>query len=80
MFVAGLVVGPALGLLAGDFLFRTKAVGTRWGVLVIALVCFALLVAPAFNEGLRIGLVFGIVVGALLAFTPYWTAWAAQEQ
>lgn len=80
MFVAGLAVGPAVGLLAGDLLARTKGIGTRWGVLVIGLVCLAVLVAPVINEGLRIGLVFGIVVGTLLALTPALTTTAAQEQ
>jgi sorbitol-specific phosphotransferase system component IIBC len=80
MFVAGLIVGPAVGLLTADFLCRNFVLGTRWGVRVIALVCLALLVAPVLNEGLRIGLVFGIVVGALLDFTPEETPVPAQEQ
>jgi hypothetical protein len=76
MFVAGLAVGPAVGLLAGDFLFRSRTLGTRWGIVVTALVCVALLVAPVFNEGLRIGLVLGIVLGVLLTLTPASTATA----
>jgi hypothetical protein len=79
MFVAGLAVGPAIGLLAGDFLFRSRAIGPKWGAVVTALVCFALLVAPVADEGLRIGLVFGIVLGVLLTLTPM-TMSAAREQ
>lgn len=70
MFVAGLAVGPAIGLLAGDFLFRSKSFGPKWGALVLALVSIALLVAPVFDPGLRIGLVFGIFLGTLLVLTP----------
>jgi hypothetical protein len=74
MFVAGLAVGPAVGLLAGDFLFRSRVIGNAWAAAITALVSFALLIAPVLNEGLRIGLVFGILLGVLLTLTPASTA------
>ena len=74
MFVAGIVIGPAIGLLAADYLFRSNTFGTRWGSIIIVLVSIALLLAPILNPGLRIGLVMGFVLGVLLAITPVTTA------
>ena len=70
MFVAGLAIGPAIGLLAADFLFRSRSFRGAWGALVLGLVCIAVLAAPVSNPGLRVGLVFGILLGALLVVTP----------
>ena len=70
MFVFGLVVGPLIGLLVGDFLVRRKRAAARWGVVALLLVCFAILVLGIGSLELRIGLVAGLLLGTLLAGTP----------
>lgn len=70
MFILGLLVGPALGLLAGHF--ATRATGSqRWSIsLAIVVVLAVLLLVPAADLELRLGLLAGILLGLLLAITP----------
>lgn len=70
MFVFGLVVGPLIGLLIGDFLARRQRADARWGIASLLLVCFAILVLGFGSLELRIGLVGGLLLGVLLAATP----------
>jgi hypothetical protein len=70
VFILGLILGPALGLLAGDFA-RSRVRLTTWvavGATLFALAILALL--PLGDIELRLGLVAGIGVGFLLAVTP----------
>ena len=72
MFIAGLVVGPALALVAGDALVRY--LGRWWSALVVALVLFALVFWHFFVSvqlELKLGLAFGLLLGLLLNATPY---------
>jgi hypothetical protein len=70
MFVFGLIVGPVLGLLAGHFLFASRALNARFGLALLGLVLLILLFAGAVDLELRLGLVGGVLLGLLLAFTP----------
>lgn len=69
MFLIGLIVGPALGFLAGDFLSGRGLDGWAYAAIVAA-VSFLALVIPGGGLELRSGLVFGFVLGALLSVTP----------
>lgn len=69
MFVAGLIVGPILGLLLGDAL--RDHVRPAW--LAIAGAGLGLLVflaVPVVRTEMRVGLTAGILLGMLMSFTP----------
>lgn len=70
MFILGLILGPALGLLAGD-LARTRVTLSTWLAVVVTLIAlFVLAVLPIGDVELRLGLVAGIGLGVLLSATP----------
>jgi hypothetical protein len=70
MFILGLIVGPSIGVLVGDYLFRPE--GPRWPVSLgaILLVEAVILFFPIFVLELKLSLMLGVVVGTLLAATP----------
>lgn len=69
MFIVGMVVGPALGLLGSDIIARAGTVGW-WRTVAIILVLVFILIAPFFALELKLGLLFGTLLGLLLAGTP----------
>lgn len=70
MIILGLIVGPAIGLLAGDFFGRYR--GSRWlNVLAIALFIVFALFAPFFTAELRVGLIVGTLLGLLVYYSPF---------
>jgi hypothetical protein len=71
VFILGLIVGPALGLLAGDFV-TGRGVETRIYAALVAVAAILALVLPIGALELRVGLVTGFLLGALLAVTPDW--------
>lgn len=70
MFILGLVVGPAVGLLAGDYLMRSSSVGVWQSALAVFFLLVFLLFAPFFQLELKLGLITGLLVGLLLVLTP----------
>lgn len=70
MFVIGLFVGPALGLLAGDYLFRPGGPGRAAASGSLVALILILAVLPIFALELKLGLILGLIVGALLALSP----------
>jgi hypothetical protein len=70
VLVVGLLVGPALGLLAWDVLVRQFRLAFGMSAAAIAILGIVLLVLPLLSEELRLGLVAGLALGALLAMTP----------
>lgn len=69
MFVVGLFIGPAIGLLGGDLIARWGRY--RWlGILAVALILIFILLYSRFAIGLRLGLIAGAFLGFLLAATP----------
>lgn len=70
MFILGLVVGPAIGLLAGEQLARVARRGLWRAGVVVVLFLLIVLFLPLFNVELRISLAIGTLLGLLLAATP----------
>jgi hypothetical protein len=70
MLILGLAVGPLVGFLLGDFLFRSRTLLAWHRVAVIFLVLLFFVLAPIFKLELKAGLVPGILLGLLLAATP----------
>jgi hypothetical protein len=70
MFLMGLLLGPALGLLAGDFTGRSTGGNRQYGVAAIAVIVLLVLFLPVIDFGLRLGLVTGFLLGLLLWSTP----------
>jgi len=70
MFILGLIVGPSIGVLVGDYLFRAE--GPRWPVSLGAILLLELVILffPVFVLELKLSLLLGVIVGALLAATP----------
>jgi hypothetical protein len=70
VFIVGLLVGPAIGLLLGDVVIGARSM-SGWaitiGLMVLALL---LLVVPVLDLGLRIGLDGGLLIGVLVSRTP----------
>ena len=71
MFVIGLVLGPVLGLVVGDWLLRSGRVDSRVGTIALALVLLVFLASGLSSIELRLGLVAGCFLGLLLAATPF---------
>jgi MFS family permease len=70
VFIVGLVIGPVIGILLGDYLFRPGG-PRRWQSLcALALLIVFLLFAPFFTLELKIALILGVLVGTLLSATP----------
>lgn len=70
MFIAGVVVGPALAIIAGDFLFHSSQMTVRWRVVAVGLIMLVIAVVPFFTAELKAGLLIGFPLGLLLASTP----------
>jgi len=70
MFLLGLVVGPAIGLVGGDVLLRPDGSAARIGLAALGLVLLVVLLVPYVNLELRLGLVAGVLLGLMLAATP----------
>ena len=70
MFVFGLVVGPIIGLVMGDTVFRSRAFDPRLGALVIGLVLIFLFFTSFLAFEVKLGLIIGVLLGLLLAVTP----------
>ena len=69
MFIAGLGIGPVLGLLLADALGSRIGYGWRLvGLLVVTAIVVGFI--PILATSLRIGLAGGIALGALLSATP----------
>jgi predicted anti-sigma-YlaC factor YlaD len=70
MFIAGVVIGPALAIIAGDFLFHSTLTSVRWRLLAVGLIMLVIAVVPFFAVELKAGLLIGFPLGLLLAATP----------
>jgi hypothetical protein len=70
MLVLGIIVGPAVGLALGRVLAQSQAWRGRGRVAAIAVLALLIAVIPIGDVGLRLGLVAGMVLGALLWITP----------
>jgi hypothetical protein len=64
------VIGPALAIIAADFLFKPGQVATRWALLAVAGLMLVIAVVPFFATDLKVGLLIGFPLGLLLTATP----------
>lgn len=71
MILLGLLVGPVIGLLGGDYLHRALRLGFWRSALVVLLFLVFVLFAPFFVLELKVGLAAGTLLGVLLALTPW---------
>jgi hypothetical protein len=68
-FVLGLIIGPAIGLLAGLYFGVSK--GGIWrAVIALTLFLVFILFAPFLDLELKIGIIMGAPIGLLLSATP----------
>lgn len=70
MFIVGVVVGPALAILLCDALLKPGQLKSRWVWVAVAAILLVLVVMPFFVAELKIGLIFGLPLGLLLAASP----------
>lgn len=70
MFVAGLVVGPLIGIVVGIALARSRPSESRWAWPVLGLLLVAVAFSAFLSLELRLGLVAGVLLGLLVANTP----------
>jgi hypothetical protein len=79
LFILGLLVGPSIGVLIGDYLFRSE--GPRWQLSLAGIVLLELVILffPVFVLELKLSLMLGVVVGVLLAATPMVVGGAEQS-
>lgn len=70
MFIAGVVVGPAVAMVAADMLFTPGRMSVRWIALAVTILLVAIAVIPFFTTELKVGLLIGVPLGLLLAATP----------
>lgn len=70
MFVVGLIVGPIVGLLLGQYVLRSRFFNARGAGIVVALVLVFLLFAGFISLELRLGIIVGTLAGLLLIGTP----------
>lgn len=70
MFIAGVVIGPALALVLADFLFKPGSLAPRWIAAAVVLLLLVIAFLPFLVTELKIGLVVGLPLGLLLAGTP----------
>jgi len=73
MLIVALIVGSLIGLLVADFVERYRTGGwanwaATWGVLVLFLTFVAF--AGFFSAEVRVGLLAGTLLGALIGRTP----------
>jgi len=71
LFILGLLAGPVIGLLGGDFLFRGEAPNGLRNTTVVLLILIAVIFAPFVQLELKCGLVLGLLLGLALSATPY---------
>ena len=71
MFILGLLAGPVIGLLGGDFLFRREASNGLLNTMVVLLVLIAVIFAPLVQLELKCGLALGLLLGLALSATPF---------
>jgi hypothetical protein len=70
VFVVGLGIGPVLGLLFGDAVFRSNSINARVAFAALVIVGAIVLFIPAINTELKLGLLAGVPLGILLTATP----------
>jgi hypothetical protein len=70
VFIVGVIVGPAVGLIGGEFIFGPNGPGPRLATVALSLFLIFVLLAPRLDLGLKLGLVMGILLGVLLSLTP----------
>lgn len=70
VFIVGLIVGPALGLVGTDYLLRSGVVPRRLFPAILALVLLVVALLPIFQVELKVGLLIGMPLGLLLSTTP----------
>jgi uncharacterized membrane protein YdjX (TVP38/TMEM64 family) len=70
VFIVGLVLGPVVGLLTGDYFFGSHGPGPVLSAAAVLLLVAFLLFAPFFALDLKSGLILGVLVGVLLSATP----------
>ena len=70
MFIAGIVIGPALAVAAADFAFKPGFLAARW--IATSVIGLLLLIAfvPFLAIELKAGLIVGLPLGLLLVGTP----------
>jgi len=71
LFILGLLAGPVIGLLGGDFLFRREASNGLLNTMVVLLVLIAVIFAPLVQLELKCGLALGLLLGLALSATPF---------
>jgi hypothetical protein len=70
MFILGVLAGPALAILVGDFVFKPGEIAARWVILGVAASMLVIAIVPFFTIELKAGLLIGFPLGLLLAGTP----------
>jgi hypothetical protein len=68
MFIIALILGPAVGLLIGDLVFRTWRLRRFAAALLIAISLIIIIALPLSLE-FKVGFVLGLVLGLALATT-----------
>lgn len=69
MFIIGLIVGPALGLVAGLYLLRSRSINLWLAGAAVVAVTAAVVFLPVADLELRLGLAAGLLLGLLLSLT-----------
>lgn len=70
MFIAGILAGPVVAILAEDFWFTSGQISMRWALLAVGVLMLAIAFVPLFPTELKAGLLIGIPLGLLFADTP----------
>lgn len=79
MFILGLLAGPVIGLLGGDFLSRREAPNGLLNTIVVLLVLIFVIFVPLVQLELKCGLVLGLLLGLALSATPFCLATANES-
>jgi uncharacterized protein HemY len=67
MFIAGLIIGPALAVGLGDVLFDASRISVKWLLIGVAALLVLVIVIPFFPAELKFGLLISVPVGLLVA-------------
>jgi MFS family permease len=70
MFIAGLVIGPIVGMLLGILVQRSTALCGWRGFIAAAILVAVVIAVPVIDIELRLGLAAGLILGSLLWLTP----------